>query len=54
MSKKTERDVVRSVATLCVCRAILVRRAKRSENNLALNKLACTLLWYRRLSRLRT
>jgi len=35
------------------CRAILVRWAKRSENYLALNKLACALLWYRRLYRLR-
>ena len=45
--------VERTIAWLNRCRAILVRWAKKDENYLALNKLACALLWYRRLHRLR-
>jgi putative transposase len=44
--------VERTIAWLNRCRAILVRWAKKDENYLALNKLACALLWYRRLHRL--
>jgi putative transposase len=35
------------------CRAILVRYCKKSSNYLGVIKLACVLLWYRRLHRLR-
>ena len=53
-TKKARRWVVeRTIAWLNRCRAILVRWAKRDENYLALNKLVCALLWYRRLHRLR-
>ena len=45
--------VERTISWLNRCRAILVRWAKKSENYLAINKLACALLWYRRLYRLR-
>ncbi|MCL5107413.1 MAG: IS5/IS1182 family transposase, partial [Chloroflexi bacterium] len=34
------------------CRAILIRWDKKACNYLALLKLACALLWYRRLWRL--
>lgn len=44
--------VERTLAWLSKCRALLVRYDKRSSNYLALLKLACTLLWYRRLWRL--
>jgi len=53
-TKKARRWVAeRTISWLNRCRAILVRWAKKSENYLALNKLACALLWYRRLYRLR-
>jgi putative transposase len=45
--------VERTLAWLSKCRAILVRYAKRSSNYLGLIKLACILLWYRRLHRLK-
>ncbi len=49
-TKKARRWVVeRTIAWLNRCRAILVRWAKKDANYLALNKLACALLWYRRL-----
>ncbi len=52
-TKKARRWVVeRTIGWLNRCRAILVRWAKKNENYLALNKLACALLWYRRLYRL--
>jgi putative transposase len=51
---KARRWVVeRTISWLNRCRAILVRWARKDENYLALNKLACALLWYRRLHRLR-
>ena len=53
-TKKARRWVVeRTIAWLNRCRAILVRWAKKAENYLAINKLACALLWQRRLYRLR-
>lgn len=45
--------VERTLAWLSKCRAILVRYAKLPEVYLGLIKLACILLWYRRLYRLR-
>ena len=44
--------VERTLAWLSKCRAILVRWDKKSCNYLGLLKLACALLWYRRLRRL--
>ena len=44
--------VERTLAWLSKCRAILVRYDKKSANYLALIKLACALLWYRRYARL--
>ena len=44
--------VERTLAWLSKCRSILVRYAKRAQNYLALIKLACILLWYRRQWRL--
>jgi putative transposase len=46
--------VERTLAWLSKCRAILVRYAKRSSNYLALIQLACILLWFRRLHRLKS
>jgi putative transposase len=43
--------VERTHAWLSKCRAILVRYCKQSSNYLGLIKLACALLWYRRLYR---
>jgi putative transposase len=45
--------VERTLAWLSKCRAILVRYAKLSRVYLGLIKLACILLWYRRLYRLK-
>ena len=45
--------VERTLAWLCKCRGILVRYEKKDENYLGLIQLACALLWYRRLHRLR-
>jgi len=45
--------VERTHGWLSKCRAILVRYAKKSSNYLGIIKLACILLWYRRLYRLR-
>ena len=42
----------RTLAWLSKCRAILVRWDKKARNYLGLLKLACALLWYRRLHRL--
>ena len=44
--------VERAISWLNGCRALLVRYAKKAANYLALIKLACALLWYRRLHRL--
>jgi putative transposase len=41
--------VERTLAWLSKCRALLVRYDKKAENYLALLKLACALLWFRRL-----
>ncbi len=41
--------VERTLGWLSKCRAILVRYDKKSSNYLGLIKLACALLWYRRL-----
>jgi putative transposase len=46
--------VERTIAWLNRCRAILVRYEKKAVNYLALIQLACALLWFRRLHRLRT
>lgn len=46
--------VERLLAWLSKCRAILVRFAKKSSNYLAIIQLACILLWFRRLDRLKT
>ena len=42
----------RTLAWLSKCRAILVRYDKKAQNYLALIKLACALIWYRRYHRL--
>jgi len=42
----------RTLAWLSKCRAILVRYDKKARNYLALLKLACGLIWYRRYFRL--
>jgi putative transposase len=44
--------VERTISWLNSCRAVLVRYAKKAANYLGLIKLACALLWYRRLRRL--
>ena len=44
--------VERTLAWLSKCRALLVRYDKKAQNYLALVKLACALLWYRRYVRL--
>ena len=45
--------VERTLGWLQKCRAILVRYDKKAQNYLGLIQLACALLWYRRLHRLR-
>lgn len=44
--------VERTLSWLNKCRALLVRYDKNAANYLAFLKLACTLLWFRRLHRL--
>jgi putative transposase len=44
--------VERTLAWLNRCRAILIRWDKKAANYLGLLKLACALLWFRRLHRL--
>ena len=44
--------VERTFAWLSRCRGILVRWEKKAENYLAIVKLACALLWFRRLHKL--
>lgn len=44
--------VERTLAWLSKCRAILVRYEKKAQNYLALLKLACALIWYRRCRQL--
>ncbi|MGB2609818.1 MAG: transposase, partial [Isosphaeraceae bacterium] len=52
--RKARRWVVeRTLAWLSKCRAILIRYDKHWENYLGLIQLACGLLWYRRLHRIR-
>jgi putative transposase len=46
--------VERTFSWLSRCRAILIRWDKKAECYLAQVKLACALLWYRRLHRLRS
>lgn len=46
--------VERTIGWLNRCRALLVRYAKKSSNYLGLIQLACVLLWYRRLHKLKT
>lgn len=45
--------VERTISWLNKCRAILVRYNKHACNYLGLVQLACSLIWYRRLRRLR-
>lgn len=45
--------VERTLGWLSKCRSILVRYAKKSSNYLGLIQLACALLWFRRMHRLR-
>ncbi len=45
--------VERTIGWLNKCRAILVRYNKHAENYLGLIQFACSLLWYRKLRRLR-
>ena len=45
--------VERTIAWLNRCRAILVRYERKAANYLGLIQLACALLWFRRLHRLR-
>jgi putative transposase len=52
--RKARRWVVeRTLSWLSRCRALLVRYDKHPENFLGLIQLACGLLWYRRLHRLK-
>ncbi len=44
--------VERTLAWLSKCRALLIRYDKHSANFLGLLKLACALIWFRRLHRL--
>jgi len=44
--------VERTFSWLCSCRALLVRYDHKSSNYLALVKLACALLWFRRWYRI--
>jgi putative transposase len=44
--------VERTLSWLSKCRALLVRYDKKADNFLAFLKLACALLWFRRLHRL--
>jgi putative transposase len=44
--------VERTLSWLSKCRGLLIRYDKKSQNFLALLKLACALLWFRRLHRL--
>ena len=45
--------VERTLAWLQKCRAILIRYDKKPANYRGLIQLACALLWYRRLHRLK-
>jgi len=45
--------VERTLAWLQKCRAILIRYDKNAENYRGLIQLACALLWYRRIDRLK-
>jgi transposase len=47
-----DQSIERTLAWLSKCRAILIRWDKKAENYLGLLKLACALLWFRRLRRL--
>lgn len=52
-SKPRRWVVERTLAWLSKCRGILVRYDKKDENYLGLLQLACALLWYRRLHKLK-
>ena len=45
--------VERTLSWVSKCRGLLVRYGKKSKNFLAMLQLACALLWYRRLYRLK-
>ena len=45
--------VERTLSWLSKCRGLLVRYEKKAKNFLAMLQLACALLWYRRLYRLK-
>jgi putative transposase len=45
--------VERTLSWLSKCRGLLVRYDKNAENFLGLIQLACGLLWYRRLHKLK-
>ena len=51
--KPRRRVVERTLAWLSKCRALLVRYDKHAENYPGLIQLACGLLWFRRLHRLK-
>jgi putative transposase len=51
--KARHRVVERTLAWLSECRSLLVRYDKHDENSLGLIQMACGLLWYRRLHRLK-
>jgi len=44
--------VERTLGWLSRCRGILIRWEKKADNYLAVVKLACALLWFRRLHKL--
>ena len=53
-TKKARRWVAeRTISWLNRCRGVLVRWEKKAQNYLAVVQLACALLWYRRLHRLK-
>jgi putative transposase len=43
--------VERTLGWLSMCRGILIRWEKKSQNYLGLQKLACGMLWFRRYAR---
>jgi transposase len=49
--RRTRWIVERTLAWLSKCRALLVRYEKKAVNHLGFIKLACVLLWYRRVRR---
>ncbi len=53
MAGKRHDVIERTLAWLQKCRAILIRYDKKPDNYRGLIQLACALLWYRRLHRLK-